>query len=485
MARGFLSGLIWGSLASGVGLAGLSVAMDPPVLSERPAIITPDEKPAKSEAAGTPENAMAGSNRSNEAESQETATQAPATQAPAQPAAPEPEVVAKPVPSVSPSAPAAPEVNAEADSLAALDNSDTSAAAAPKTDVEAPGIAAPADSTDSSGVVVAAETPVAPDVVSTAPTAPDADEGLSISTDPAQPAAPSVPEDASPFPKADEETDGQPELPEAPAEEETAALRPSVGTPAKSMVDREDDAASTRLPSVGQEGDAAAEDTRPITVFANPVEVEEGKPLMSIVLIDDGVSSLGSEALEAFPYPLTFAVNASAANAQEVSQAYRARGFEVVAMGGLPANATPGDAEVAMSAYIANVPEAVAIMETPDAGLQQSRSIARQITTIVKESGHGLVLFPKGLNTARALAVKDGVPAANVFRDFDSKDQSPTVIRRFLDQAAFKASTEGAVIMVGRLRADTISALLLWGLQDRVERVALVPVSQILTASQQ
>ena len=67
-----------------------------------------------------------------------------------------------------------------------------------------------------------------------------------------------------------------------------------------------------------------------------------------------------------------------------------------------------------------------------------------------------------------------------MFRDFDSADQTPTVIRRFLDQAAFRADQEGGVIMLGRVRPDTISALLLWGLQDRAERVALAPVSALL-----
>jgi polysaccharide deacetylase 2 family uncharacterized protein YibQ len=72
-----------------------------------------------------------------------------------------------------------------------------------------------------------------------------------------------------------------------------------------------------------------------------------------------------------------------------------------------------------------------------------------------------------------------------VFRDFDGKGQGATVIRRFLDQAAFRASQEeDGVIMVGRLRPDTISALLLWGLQDRASSVALAPVSAVLNASQ-
>jgi len=112
--------------------------------------------------------------------------------------------------------------------------------------------------------------------------------------------------------------------------------------------------------------------------------------------------------------------------------------------------------------------------------LQGSRSVSDQVTAILQQSGHGLVSQNKGLNTMPKLARKEGVPAYPVFRDFDSKGQSATVIRRFLDQAAFKAGQEGAVIMLGRLRADTITALLLWGLQDRAGQVALAPISAVL-----
>ena len=92
-------------------------------------------------------------------------------------------------------------------------------------------------------------------------------------------------------------------------------------------------------------------------------------------------------------------------------------------------------------------------------------------------------MFPKGLDTASKLIAREGVPTATIFRDFDSDGQTATVIRRFLDQGAFKASRlEGGVIMLGRLRAETVSALLIWGLQDRVSQVALAPVSAVLKA---
>jgi len=133
-----------------------------------------------------------------------------------------------------------------------------------------------------------------------------------------------------------------------------------------------------------------------------------------------------------------------------------------------------------MSAHLAAVPEAVGILEGVDTGVQSSREIADQLTQIILESGHGMVLQASGLNTARKLAAREGVPAGTVFRDFDGNGQSASVMRRFLDQAAFRASQEGGVVMMGRLQAETISALLIWGLADRANRVALVPVSAVL-----
>jgi len=134
-----------------------------------------------------------------------------------------------------------------------------------------------------------------------------------------------------------------------------------------------------------------------------------------------------------------------------------------------------------MQAYLAAVPQAVAVMEGTDTGLQTSRSATEQLIPILQDSGHGLILFSEGLDTARKLIEREGVPVASVFRDFDGNGQNATVIRRFLDQAAFKAAQEeGGVIMVGRLRAETVSALLLWGLQDRAASVAVAPVSAVL-----
>ena len=233
--------------------------------------------------------------------------------------------------------------------------------------------------------------------------------------------------------------------------------------------------------------DAADADADPgataIRRHAVAFEAPGDTPLMSIVLIDEGRGAIGLEALSAFPYPLSFAVDASRPDAAARMARYRDAGFEVVARTGLPEGATPADVEVAMAASLRAVPEAVAVMEDAPGSLQHNRAMAEQLAAIVAESGHGLILFPKGLDTARKLATRAGVPAATVFRDFDDGDADAAMIRRYLDRAAFRARQDGGgVVMVGRLTPDTISALLLWGLQDQTGNVAPAPVSAMLTA---
>lgn len=242
-----------------------------------------------------------------------------------------------------------------------------------------------------------------------------------------------------------------------------------------------------RLPSLAQEDDETADADAvsavappPIERFAVPVEVNGDKPLMAIVLIDSGDGALGVEALESFPYPLTFAVDVNGPEATARMQTYRDKGFEVLALVDLPRGSKPSDVEVAMSAYLAAIPEAVGILEGVTTGVQSSREMADQLTQILLDSGHGMLLQASGLNTARKLAAREGISAATVFRDFDGNGQSASVMRRFLDQAAFRAGQEGGVVMMGRLQAETISALLIWGLSDRANRVSLVPVSAVL-----
>ncbi len=293
-------------------------------------------------------------------------------------------------------------------------------------------------------------------------------------------------------PKAD--PDPAPErvalLPQAPT-----SARPQIGRPATSLFNREG-AGSSRLPLASEAPEPVdipaqvlapnlAKST-PFSQYATPFEVAKGRPLVSIILMDDGRAlddeTIGTEALSRFPYPITFAVDVSHPEAAARAERYRALGMEVLALIDLPLEATASDTEIAMSAALQAIPQAIGVLEGPKTGLQGSKEMSDQVTQIVKDMGLGIVWQQKGFDTAAKLAARELVPSQTIFRDFDSADQTPTVIRRFLDNAAFRAGREGEVIMMGRLRPDTISALVVWGLQDRASRVSIAPVSAVLRA---
>lgn len=384
-------------------------------------------------------------------------------------------------------------------------------------------------------LAVGGDAPVQPGLPALPPEAPLAEAQPSLSTDPAQPPTPTQDSGLAPEPEPQPVTEPTPEVaveaptgeavsekPEMPviSPEEAppagAALPrvttlvpgrpaeplpsdgPSVGTPASSLVTRAPEdtpqqvaepaspgigsAPDSRLPVITEDAPAATPDTgaSPLQLYAAASDLAPGDAAMSILLIDDGTGPLGPETVEAFPFPVSFAIAPSHPDPASAAEAYRARGFEVLALAALPENATPSDTEIALEGALSTVPGAVAVLESADLALQHNRAISEQAAEFLADSGHGLVMMPNGLNTAEALVRRAGVPSLTVFRDFDGKGQEPRVMRRFLDQAAFRARQDENVVMLGRLRADTVSALLLWGLQDRANSVALVPVSALL-----
>ena len=217
--------------------------------------------------------------------------------------------------------------------------------------------------------------------------------------------------------------------------------------------------------------------------FSEQVEISPTKPKMSIILLDDGSHSLDLDILAAFPYPITFALDANWKGAVAAMKSYRSRGFEVMVLAEFADEVAPDDAQKTLQNYLRKLPQAVGVVEARQGGLQARRAVSDGITRLLQATGHGMVLFPTPLNAARTLAQKSGVPAATLFRDFDSKDQNAQLIRNFLDQATLKARSDGSVIMIGRLRSETIKALVLWGLQDRVNHVAMAPISSILQST--
>ena len=343
---------------------------------------------------------------------------------------------------------------------------------------------------------IASDVPVLPNPMALAPMEPSAPDAVAIRTKPAAPAlspeaTPQVTVDA---PAADGAIAGDNDVLPAPTvapDPVDTQGRPTIGAPASITSHRDTGVKVNRLPTAlsaetaaAVAPEASASGGGAIKRYSQPFANADDKPLMGILLMDTGSDLDGGEvgiaALRSFPYPISFAVDASLPDATERMRIYRDEGFEVLAMVDLPAGAQPSDAETTFGVAFNHMPEVVGVLEGNRTGLQPNREVADQVTAILEQGGYGLVTQDKGLNTMPKLAVKNGVPAAAIFRDFDNKDQTPTVIRRFLDQAAFKAGIEGSVIMLGRMRPETISALLVWGLQDRATQVALAPISAVL-----
>ena len=516
MARGFLSGAIIGGVVS-IGVVGVvSVLSPPPASPEIGEVVSGVASPARVTEPGSGETAS-----DNDA-ALATAPSTPQGQAP------------------------------DPDTLAALDDDTLSTAAQPQTggadSLAAPaeetqngGVTLEGDEPVLPNPMALA--PMAPEdadqlSISTEPAQPPVpnDEGVTGAfDDPAQPSAPAEEDAALPaqeeaavdpsqdpsvaiqLPETEDETtpstaEAAPEAvapdaelpetaPEVPAQEQQAAVTdggPTIGTPSVNLLDR-DSGVSIRRPNSDASATSADEASTPSSVsageellpierFAQNFEAQGDKPLMSIVLIDDGTSptngAAGIAALRSFPYPLSFAIDSSLPDAASRMALFRKEGFEVLAMVDLPAGAQPSDVETTFGATLSQLNEVIGVLEGPAASQQSSREVSDQVTEFLSQSGHGWVTQAKGLNTAATVARKKGVPSQPIFRDFDSKDQTAVVIRRFLDQAAFKAGQEGGVIMLGRLRPETISALLLWGLQDRAGQVDLAPVSAVLMKDQ-
>lgn len=357
---------------------------------------------------------------------------------------------------------------------------DTTIAEADNTGVAQPGSeSGPSVSTDpGSAPQPGVGTGTAP--VPSVPNAPPVTTGTDSAPEPSTPGRPDAVAGAGDAPQADTTTPeaATPEDPPAIAKlpqaddapQESVTLSPGLGTPVVPLTERDTGATAPEPGTV----------IPPIEAYAASFDDPGDRPLMSILLIDDS-ESVGAEALRDFPYPISFAIDPAAPDAADKMALHRAAGFEVVLLANLAPASSPQDTEVSFEVWLETLPETVAILEGNAAGLQGNRKLSDQVTDIALSTGRGLILQSGGLNTALKLAVRAGVPSSTVFRDFDGAGQTPTVIRRFLDQAAFRARQEGGVIMLGRVRPDTISALLLWGLQDRAQRVALAPVSAVLT----
>jgi uncharacterized protein len=268
--------------------------------------------------------------------------------------------------------------------------------------------------------------------------------------------------------------------PEPEAPNVNGAPVPGLSGEPASVMPSSDSAVVIRRPTTETEAPVVEASTNALldysAYFANPDDL----PLMSFVVIDDGALPNGPLLLSAVPFPVTVAIAVSDPDAASKSAAYRAAGYEVAAILTLPANATAPDAAQVMEATFATMPEAAMVLDMGDAGLQSNRQATEAVMARLAADGRGFITAASGLNAAIRAAEGADVPVATVERDLDSNDQTAAVIRRFIDRSAFQARQTSGVVLISRLRAETLSALTLWSTANRAGQVALAPVSAIL-----
>ena len=222
---------------------------------------------------------------------------------------------------------------------------------------------------------------------------------------------------------------------------------------------------------------AEAEDTRaPLEAYATPYEGQFDRPLMSLILLDTGALDGAPRAVNEVPFPVTVVIDATRPDSAERMSAYRAAGVEVAATMQLPSGALAADIEVALEATFKTLPQTVALIDMGG----ESRAATEQILATLSRDGRGFVSADNGLNSGVRAARSADVPAAEVYRDIDGAGQDARAIRRFLDQAAFRARQDDSVVVMGRIEAETLSALIQWGSASRAGQVDLVPLSAVL-----
>jgi len=272
------------------------------------------------------------------------------------------------------------------------------------------------------------------------------------------------------------------DVPEVVSEPEADAPAPDDETEAEAE-DPSETVVTGRLPAIGAAPVADMPEAAPVPALIRNAIAFAGagdQPLLAILLLDTGGERAAVGDLGNLPFPVTVAVDAGATDAEEAIAFYRDQGAEIMLTVPLPEGATAMDVEVSVEAYGPLLADAAAVLVEEDLGFQTLGDGAVQLGVNLAESGHGFVSYPAGLNTGHKAVLKEGVKAGLVFRDLDGAGQEGPVIRRFLDNAAFRARNEERVIVVARTRAETVQALLEWSLGTRAQTVTLAPISAVL-----
>ncbi len=208
-------------------------------------------------------------------------------------------------------------------------------------------------------------------------------------------------------------------------------------------------------------------------VFENP----DNKPLFSIILIDVGKEGLANEVLRSFTFPVTYALDPSAAGATADAKFLSQGGFEILS---LPPSKGADITSESLNQAFAKLPESVGLVDWPNAGIQASAKQSDQVVATLLKTGHGLVTYDIGQDGADQKARHGGVFSAKIYRILDAERESGVVIKRYLNRAVLEAGKTGKVIVIGHTYPETVTALFSWALSSKSASVVLAPISAAL-----
>ncbi len=455
MIRGFVTGLVWGGVVAGAGLAVISQVVP------LPQVPTPPEVAA---IAPEPLAATAGDPVEPPPPASDDAT-APATLQPA-PTPPEVEASDRTPAIEQPSEPL----------LRSTDGTPPDGLSQPQAPESADTPLSGGDDLPAAPPLVPSSAPMAeagPSTVEPPPPSVIAPDEPLLQPTPTKPVADAL------LPQVPSETQPRMLQPDAPADAPRLIVpdgKPLTETaraaPGTDIVPLDDSAAD---PAV-----ALTPLATPLELFARPFDNPDSKPLFAILLLDDGAAATDRETLAALPFAVTFVIDPLAPGAAGAAAIYRKAGQEVMMQtGAVPKGATASDIEQSYQALDLALPEAVATLGV--AGLEQdSQQLATAAVPIISAQGRGVVTLDRGLSAVDQVAQREGVPHATVFRLLDGAGETVPVIRRYLDRAAFRAAQEGSVVVLGSTKPDTIAAILQWTVEGRGATVALAPISAVL-----
>ncbi|SOC14579.1 divergent polysaccharide deacetylase family protein [Rhodobacter maris] len=226
----------------------------------------------------------------------------------------------------------------------------------------------------------------------------------------------------------------------------------TAGAGPKAASDEAPAAAPSAAPMPAAEGPA-------IERFAAAYAEKPGKPWLTVLLRDVGPAAggLDRETIKALGPWVTVVLDPARPDAAAAAADYRAAGFEVALLADpLPAGADPKDVEVALAAWRAAMPEALALVE-PDPPVFQGVSLLRQqVERALADEGMVYVTRPAGMGAAGA-----GLQS-RIWRELDQRREKAPYITRTLARAAFEAGRDGAVVVMLSAWPESVAGLEDW-----------------------